>query len=311
MNPVVLSAEHLSISFSQYRSAFHKSQVTAVGDLSLSVRAKELVAVIGASGAGKSLLAHAIFGTLPYNAAVTGSLFFEGQPLTPVRIKALRGRDMVLVPQSVAALDPLMRVENQLRRGRSKKEWGPKIGKVLERYGLPADAGTLYPFALSGGMARRVLIANALLQSPRLIVADEPTPGLDESTAKRVLGHFRELADAGAAVLLITHDLSLALSCADRVVVLYGGTAVEDAAVSDFKDAETVRSPYTRALWHAMPRNGFQPPAHPLRDGVGCPFASICDAADEDCTLGDIPYLPLRGGWVRCLKGDANHGIDG
>ena len=104
----------------------------------------------------------------------------------------------------------------------------------------------MYPFELSGGMARRVLIASAVAEKPRLVIADEPTPGLDERTAVRILGHFRELADEGTAVLLITHDLRLALTIADQVTVFYNGETIEKASPEDFQDIRRLKLPLQR-----------------------------------------------------------------
>ena len=115
----------------------------------------------------------------------------------------------------------------------------------------------LYPFELSGGMNRRVLIATAMIENPRLVIADEPTPGLDMELAVRALGDLRAFADAGGAVLLITHDLELALSVADRVAVFRDGRVVEEAPVSSFARPELLAHPFSRALWHAMPEHEF------------------------------------------------------
>lgn len=111
------------------------------------------------------------------------------------------------------------------------------------------------------------------MEEPKLVIADEPTPGLDLRVAKRAMGHFRELADMGAGVLVITHDLELALETADRIVVFYAGESIEEAGVSDFHHEETLRHPYTKALWRAMPRNGFY-----CIDGVQ-PMQKICRRA--------------------------------
>ena len=148
----------------------------------------------------------------PYNASLTGALFYNGAPLTPQRQKAIRGKELVLVPQSVSYLDPLMKVGPQVRNGRRDEAARNRSRAVLARYGLDPQVEERYPFQLSGGMARRVLISTAVMEQPRLVIADEPTPGLHPQAAQRVLGHFQELADQGAGVLLITHDLELALS---------------------------------------------------------------------------------------------------
>ena len=161
------------------------------------------------------------------------------------------------------------------------------------------------PFELSGGMTRRVLISTAVMEKPGLVIADEPTPGLHLEAAKRVLTHFREIADEGAGVLLITHDLELALEAADRIVVFYAGTNVEEASVSDFEEEERLRHPYTKALFRAMPQHGFVPVSGSQPYGkdfpAGCPYAARCELADGACGK-EVEYTGLRGGKVRCRK---------
>ena len=233
MQPV-LEVEHLSISFLQYASGLNRRQLTVIHDLSLSISPGQIVAVVGSSGSGKSLLAHGILGILPYNASMEGAIRYCGEPLDQARSERLRGSEIVLVPQGVNYLDPLMKVGAQLRKGRRGPDIVRRCREVLSRYGLGGETEALYPFELSGGMARRVLVSAAVLESPRLIIADEPTPGLDARAAERILRHFRELADGGAAILFITHDLDLALTVADRVAVLYAGETIEEAAASDF-----------------------------------------------------------------------------
>ena len=256
--PPVLEVENLTISFTQY--APHSAQrrvLHCVKGLDLTVNAGEIVAVVGESGSGKSLLAHGILHILPYNAHMEGNISYQGQALTPRRAATLRGRELVLVPQGVSYLDPLMKVGPQLLRGEKSETRKSALRGVLKRYGLPADTEGKYPFELSGGMARRVLISSAVLESPTLVIADEPTPGLDDATARRVMGHFREIADAGAAVLFITHDLGLAADTADQVLVLKDGAAVASFPAKAFGDAETHRDPYVAALWRAMPEHDF------------------------------------------------------
>ena len=239
------------------------------------------------------------------NASWKGRIAFKGEELTGKRVGELRGRQMVLVPQSVSYLDPLMKVGDQVRRGHKDGISRARSREVLGRYGLGEDTEELYPFQLSGGMTRRVLISTAVMEKPELVIADEPTPGLHISAAKRVLSHFREIADGGAGVLLITHDLELALQVADRIVVFYAGTNVEEAAVSDFQKEERLRHPYTRALYRAMPSHGFevQPGAQPyVKDlPVGCPYGPRCPIADQGC-MEEIEYRAYEGGMVKCRK---------
>ena len=228
----ILKIEHLSVYFTQYEQGLHafgfqKRQLVAVKDLSLEIEPGQIVAVVGASGSGKSLLAHSILGILPYNSHMAGEIQYAGEPLTKKRVKKLRGKEIFLIPQGVTYLDPLMKVGAQLSKGKKDPDTKQRCKTALERYGLGADTEEMYTFELSGGMARRVLIASAVTEKPSLIIADDPTPGLDARAAKRILSHFRELADEGAGMLFITHDLELALSVADEVVVFYAGETIE------------------------------------------------------------------------------------
>lgn len=249
----ILRVRNLSVSFIQYDRGLKRRELSAVKDLNLSVQSGEIIAVAGSSGSGKSLLAHAVMGILPYNASMDGELFFEGEPLTYQRQKRLRGHEMVLVPQSVSYLDPLMKVGPQITKGSRNPAVRERCRGILSNFGLDPGIMGQFPFQLSGGMTRRVLISTAVMEKPKLVIADEPTPGLHLEAAKRVMGHFKELAADGAGVLLITHDLELALMTADRVVVLYGGRTIEEADAAAFADEGKLKHPYTRALCRSMP----------------------------------------------------------
>lgn len=305
MEPI-LQIEHLSIDFIQYDRGIRRRRLPVIRDLSLKIYPGQITAVVGASGSGKSLLAHSILGILPYNGRMEGEILYDGETLTPKRTEKLRGKEIVLVPQGVTWLDPLMKVGPQLEKGRKDAGTKEKCRQALKRYGLGADTEEFYPFELSGGMARRVLIASAVTETPRLIVADEPTPGLDARAAARILGHFRELAEEGAGVLFITHDLELALTVADRVAVFYAGETIEEADADDFSDVGRLRHPFTRALWNAMPAHGFRPipgaQPYPGTVSSGCPFAGQCGKCREECRAAqEIPLEPFEGGMVRCL----------
>lgn len=310
----ILNIEDLFISFNQYEKGLHRVDINVITNLSVNVMEGEIVAIVGSSGSGKSLLAHAVLGLLPKNANVRGRISFRGELLTAKRIGELRGKEICLVPQSVGYLDPLMKVGIQVRHSRDDEETKKRQQQLFDDYALKEGTAELYPFELSGGMARRVLLASALMENPKLIIADEPTPGLDLPLAKKAMADFRDFADKGNGVLLITHDIELALEVADRIAVFYAGTTVEEALVSDFNREETLRHPYTKALWRAFPQHGFR-----SLDGVqpyvkempsGCPFAPRCESVEPACS-GEIPLRTVAGGTVRCVRFSDNKGEHG
>lgn len=307
----ILEIDELSVSFRQYESDRSSRQIDlpVISRLSVSVHEGEIVAVVGSSGSGKSLLAHAILGLLPYNAAVAGDMYFDGELLTKKRIRELRGNKIAFVPQSTTYLDPLMSVGAQVS-GSKEEGKRKKQQDLFRRYGLGEEVDRKYPFECSGGMTRRVLLTTALMGDPELIIADEPTPGMDLALAKKSMEDFRKFADEGKGVLLITHDIELALEVADRIAVFYAGTTVEEALVSDFVSEETLRHPYTKALWRALPQNGFVPlpGVQPYVKNLpkGCPFGPRCSSYSEKCQ-GEIPMRRVGCGTVRCAlyKGES------
>lgn len=303
----LLEVSKLSISFIQYAKGSLQQKITIVEELDFAINEGEIVAVVGASGSGKSLLAHAIMGILPKNAAMTGSILYGGELLDEAKLKLYRGKEIALVPQSVSYLDPLMRVGKQLRTQADGADQLKEREGLFARFQLGKHVERLFPFQLSGGMARKVLVSTAALQRSRLIIADEPTPGMHPDDVAEALGSFKQLAEGGCAVLFITHDIEAAIRIADKVAVFYAGTAVELAPASDFQgNGERLRHPYSRALWRALPQNGFEPIAgsQPARssDIQGCLFAQRCRSADEHC--GDSRPEPreMRGGIVRCVN---------
>ena len=301
----LLEIHDLSVSFRMYDSALEQKDLQVISDLHLTVRPGEIVAVAGSSGSGKSLLASAILGILPGNATVKGHLHYKGMELTPEKQKVLRGTEIALVPQSIAFLDPLMKVGKQVD-GHKKPYPTEKRNKLFRRFSLPEKTEKLYPFQLSGGMARRVLVSTALITDAQLIIADEPTPGMSLDQALEALQMFRELANEGKAVILITHDIDLAFEFADRVAVFYAGTTVETAPVADFKTGpDALRHPYSKALWQALPQNGFQPidGFQPYAGNLpkGCLFAPRCPHATEECHSKIPPTREIRDGEVRCF----------
>lgn len=303
----LLEVEDLSVTFRMYDGALERRDLRVISGLSMTVYPGEILAIAGSSGSGKSLLASAILGLLPANAATGGRMTFDGQPLTAERQRRLRGRDIALVPQSVAYLDPLTRVGRQAD-GHRKPYPTEKRRGLFRRFGLPEDTERLYPFQLSGGMARRVLVSTALLTDARLVIADEPTPGMSLEQALEALTMFREMADQGRGVVLITHDIDLAVAFADRVAVFYAGTTVETCPAEDFRAGpQALRHPYSKALWRALPQNGFTPipGTQPYAGSLppGCLFAPRCPCRTAECEKAPPPTRALRGGEVRCLHG--------
>lgn len=304
----ILSVKDLSVSFQMYDNGLEKYDLKVISNLTLDVRPGEIVAIAGSSGSGKSLLAHAVMGLLPENASISGEISYKGKVLSQKEKEALRGKEMALVPQSVSYLDPLMKVGTQVRGRKADKEIIKAQREIFRRFHLDEKAEQLYPFQLSGGMARRVLVSTAVLSGAEVIIADEPTPGLDLEMALEALKIFRELSDEGKAVILITHDIDLAFHIADRIAVFYAGTTVEIAAAKDFLEGvDALRHPYSKALWKALPQNGFEPiPGfQPYAKYLpkGCLFLPRCPHKTKECEE-NIPMREVRGGYVRCIHAD-------
>lgn len=264
----LLQVEDLSVSFRMYEHSeglkgflsAEQREVKVIENLHLSVHEGELVAVVGASGSGKTLLADSIMGIYEPNSLVSGRIWFDGMLQTADSLARLRGRGISFIPQRIASLDPLMKVGAQMIgicRGEERRKRQQRCEELLQRYGLPSEVMQMYPHELSGGMARRVLLCSALMESPKLIIADEPTPGLDLNLATRALDDLRNFATGDKGVLLITHDIELALNVADRIAVFKDGTVVEETGVQSFREGH-LKTEYAQALRSALPEYGFK-----------------------------------------------------
>jgi len=268
--------------------------------VSLDLDAGRCLALVGESGCGKSVMVSALLGLLPGNADTAGSAHLHtgsDVPLdllsAPERVLArrVRGRQIGLVPQSPAAhLTPVRTVGDQLREVlRALRPGSPDpeelAVRTAARVGLPAAALELYPHELSGGMAQRAATALALAGDAWLLLADEPTTGLDRPLVDRTLDELRAQVDSGCAVLLITHDLAAAARIADTLAVMYAGRLVEVGPTERLLGQP--RHHYTRGLVGALPDRGFRPiPGMPpeLSDlPPGCAFAARCPRADTAC----------------------------
>ena len=304
----LLEVNNLSISFTQYVQGLNRHDSKVISDLTIDVFESEIVAVLGSSGSGKSLLAHSILGILPYNSHVTGEIRYKGNVLDQQMKEQLRGKEICLIPQSVNFLDPLMKVSEQAigecKDENEHKQKQIKQREIFSKYGLDESVDDLYPFELSGGMARKVLLSTALIGDPNLLIADEPTPGLDAKSVEETINDIRNLKDHGKGVLLITHEIDVALKTADRIAIFYSGYVIEINNIENFKNADNVLHPYTKALINALPRNGFKltEGVQPLGEVHGCPYWENCPICLDQCE-NNIPELVEHDGvMIRCFN---------
>ncbi|MBJ7480905.1 MAG: ABC transporter ATP-binding protein [Rhodococcus sp. (in: high G+C Gram-positive bacteria)] len=249
----------------------------AVSGVSFTVGRGEVVAVVGESGSGKSTTAHAILGLLAGSGHVTGgTVEFEGERIDSYSDRAwqrIRGARVGLVPQDpTTSLNPVTRIGDQVAEVlrihglADRRKARLDAVEVLERAGIdrPEIRARQYPHELSGGMRQRVLIGIALVANPALIIADEPTSALDVTVQRRILDHLDErIAESGAAVLLITHDLGVAADRADRILVMQGGRIVESGRTADILD--NPRHEYTKKLLNSAPSLSSGPVDRPVR----------------------------------------------
>jgi oligopeptide/dipeptide ABC transporter ATP-binding protein len=303
MSDALLEVEGLRVAF-----AVGGREVRAVDGVTYKVDAGQTLAIIGESGSGKTVGCRAIMGLLPTGTAISGSARLRGTELIGLsdgQLRKHRGSDMAMVFQDPArSLNPTMRVGKQIteaittHRKVSKSEARETAIELLRRVRIPAPERRFheYPHQLSGGMRQRVVIAMALACRPKLLIADEATTALDVTTQAQIMELLLELQqELGMALIFISHDLGLAASYADEVVVMYAGKVVEQAPAKQlFGTGGTVKMRYTRALLDAIPH--LERPAHadlPVVTGrppdptalpIGCNFAPRCPAAADDCT---------------------------
>jgi peptide/nickel transport system ATP-binding protein/oligopeptide transport system ATP-binding protein len=271
----------------------------ALNGVSFQVEEGEVLGLVGETGAGKSLTALALLGLLQPPAVISaGRIRFEGRDLDPLK-GDVRGTRLTLIPQSPhTSLDPLTRIGEQLvrmqreHRRLSKAEAWRRAGEILAEVRIPAPDERLraWPHELSGGMAQRVLIAMALVNQPRLVIADEPTTGLDVTVQAEVLDTLRELVRAhGMSAIIITHDLGIVAHYCDRLAVMFAGTIVEQGPTRQvFREQ---RHPYTRALIASTPKRiaergfgqvgGTPPDLYALPEG--CLYRDRCVRAADIC----------------------------
>jgi peptide/nickel transport system ATP-binding protein len=301
----------------------------AVDGVGFSIRAGETLGIVGESGCGKSVTALSIMRLLPprLGRVVSGSVAFEGTDLLALsedEMRAMRGNRIAMIFQEpMTSLNPVLTIGEQIaeavmiHQNKSRTEAMARAVEMLRLVRIPDAERRVgdYPHHFSGGMRQRVMIAMALSCNPKLLIADEPTTALDVTIQAQILRLMMELKDRfGAAVMLITHDLGVVAETCQRVIVMYAGRKVEEAAVRELFDRPM--HPYTRGLMASIPRRRSTERARRLKEipGIvpslrepipGCAFADRCSYAVERCRCEAPPLVTRSAGHaVACWETD-------
>lgn len=317
MNEELLKLNHLCIDYK-----VKGGNLSAVNDLNLTINRKEIVAIVGESGCGKSTVAHSIMRLLPgKNATVNGSIVFKGKDINEAstkEIEAIRGKEIGMIFQNpLDSLNPVYTTGAQVQEAIlldkvSKTEAWNKVIELFKAVKMP-DAETRaksFPHELSGGMRQRVMIAMMLSRTPELLIADEPTTALDVTIEAQILQIIKDLKETfGTAIMLITHNFGLVAEVADKIAVMYAGEIIEYGEV--FEIFENPTHPYTKLLMKALPRKTKKEGRLQTIDGnvprildrkPGCRFANRCPHATEKCFEETPPEVYLNEDHkVRCF----------
>ena len=304
---IILDVNDLSVDFKTDQGTVH-----AVRDVSFHVKEGEILGVVGESGSGKSVSMYAVMGLLAANGRITdGNIIFNGENIAcrnfdsvkayEKRMCAIRGNTMSMIFQNpMTYLNPVVTVGHQLREvilnhnpELGKAEAGRRTVEQLHLVGIPSPENMIhqYPYELSGGMSQRVVMAIALANRPRLIIADEPTTSLDVTTQARVLDLIRKMSrQTHASAIVVTHDLGIVANLCDRIAIMYGGMIMETGSVREiFYEPD---HPYTEGLLDCVnhSENDYKElisipgsPPDMLNPPEGCPFADRCDKAMRRC----------------------------
>ncbi|MDD4414667.1 MAG: ABC transporter ATP-binding protein [Oscillospiraceae bacterium] len=308
----LLEIEHLTVRFKIDEGTFH-----AVDDVSFHVCRGEIVGIVGESGCGKSVTALSILRLVPSppGTIAGGRILYDGKDLLGLshsEMRHIRGKSISMIFQEpLSALSPLHRIGSQLteaihlhRHVTGKEAW-QVAEKWLGKVGIPDARERMfaYPFQLSGGMQQRIMIAMALMMSPRLVIADEPTTALDVTIQAQIFELIRKMRGEQTSVLLITHDMGVIWEMCDRVVVMYASKIVEEGSVSDLFSRPA--HPYTRGLLQSIPILNQkakrlkaipgQVPA-PWNYPSGCRFRDRCIHAFNQCARQQPPWIDFGNG---------------
>ena len=303
------------------------ADVHAVNGLDLTLEKGECLGLVGETGAGKTSTALGILRLLPtpQGKYLGGSILFNDIPLLEIGDAAMRGKCISMIFQDpMTSLNPVLTVGEQiaevirLHDKCSKDEAAKRAGDMLELVGIPAERSGEYPHQFSGGMKQRVVIAIALACSPELLIADEPTTALDVTIQAQVLELMRKLkAELNTSTILITHDLGVVASIAERIFVMYSGVIVEKGTSDDI--FYRARHPYTKALLSAIPSTDIHHPhdrihlkgeiTSPVDPKPGCRFAARCPYACEKCHEPQPLEELLPNHFVACCRAREINGL--
>ena len=310
------------LSIQNLKAHFHTEDgaVRAVNGVDMDIEEGEKLGLIGETGCGKTVLGLAILRLLSENTTVEGRILYKGQDLLTMsdhEIRKIRGKEVAMIFQNpLSSMNPVLTVGTQvaepveLHQHLKKKDAMQRVIEMLKsvKIPLPQERVKEYPNEFSGGMRQRAMIAMGLICMPSLIIADEPTTGLDVTIQAQIIELMKEvLRDSGTSMLLITHDLTVAAELCDNIAVMYPGEIIEYASVRDlFKDP---KHPYTRGFLDSLPDRGLKPIAGispSLIDlPAGCKFHPRCSLATERCRK-ERPELIKVGikHYVRCFLYD-------
>ena len=320
MSPALLDIQELQVHFHTPEGV-----ARAVDRVSLKIGPGETVGLVGESGCGKSVTSLAVLGLIPSPPGKIegGRIVFDNQNLLELgqeQMRRLRGSDISMIFQEpMTSLNPVLSIGRQVaeplmvHQNLSKSAALQKAIDYLDRVKIPAARKRLndYPHQLSGGMRQRIMIAMAMVCNPKLLIADEPTTALDVTIQAQILSLMVGLKEENQmSLLLITHDLGVVAQMANRVVVMYAGQVVEEAAVMDLFDNPF--HPYTQGLLQSMPRLGDRQDGHRLNEIAGtvpplteliagCKFAGRCPHAFDLCRQEQPQLIKIENGSLaRC-----------
>ena len=322
----VLSIRDLRVTFKT-----HQGSVQAVRGVDLDISGGELMGVVGESGSGKSVTFLAAMGLLPSSAKISGSVCLDGEELigaSAKKMRSVRGRLLSMIFQDpLSALNPVHRVGEQIvemlhsHQKLSAKAAAVRAVELLDLVGIPqpTERAAQYPHEFSGGMRQRVVIAMAIANNPKVLIADEPTTALDVTVQAQILEVLQRVQEKfGTAIVLITHDLGVIARVASRANVMYAGRNVESGSVDSLFDHPS--HPYTRGLLNSLAHEGsarLEPiagfPPNMLRPPSGCGFSPRCQFSQSNCdesipelrSFADVQTACIRAEDLVVNRGDA------